>query len=267
MKRIRNFSLSAQGGIPKPRPSGPKHDPSEEYVEGLSAKPVWDLASEDAKTLFPWSSELEKKSHIIIKEYNKKLEKEREMRKEGLFSQDSIWQNKVMGEGWSALRLMRLGVWNTKNCQQFPETYALLSSLDIPFAVRGVCFAKQMPGSGVAEHSDGRNFILTAHLGLKVPQDCWIKVAEQKKTWEEGKIIIVDTSFKHSTGNPSDSERHVLIIDFWHPELTAPERAGLEFIYDLRNKFETGKVPVRKTRSVKQKEPQPFLGWWKTLTA
>jgi hypothetical protein len=28
--------------------------------------------------------------------------------------------------------------------------------------------------------------------------------------------------------------RHVLIIDFWHPELTEAERAGLEFIYDLR---------------------------------
>lgn len=32
----------------------------------------------------------------------------------------------------------------------------------------------------------------------------------------------------------------MLIIDFWHPELSLPEREALEYIYDARNKFETG---------------------------
>lgn len=41
----------------------------------------------------------------------------------------------------------------------------MLAELDIPFAVRGVMFAKQAPGTGVQPHSDGRNFILTLHLG------------------------------------------------------------------------------------------------------
>lgn len=41
----------------------------------------------------------------------------------------------------------------------------VLAELDIPFAVRGVMFAKQAPGTGVQPHSDGRNFILTLHLG------------------------------------------------------------------------------------------------------
>ncbi len=50
------------------------------------------------------------------------------------------------------------------------------------------------------------------------------------------------TSFEPSTGNPSSEDRHVLIIDFWHPELN---HAGLEYIYDLSNKFESGKVPFR----------------------
>ena len=46
----------------------------------------------------------------------------------------------------------------------------------------GVMFARQLPGSGVKPHSDGRNFILTAHLGLKVPNEgCTISVAGEQR--------------------------------------------------------------------------------------
>ena len=63
---------------------------------------------------------------------------------------------------------------------------------------------------------------------------CWIKAGEEKKSWSEGKLTTLDTSFEHSTGNPTLEDRHVLIIDFWHPELSDAERSGLEFIYNLR---------------------------------
>ena len=84
-----------------------------------------------------------------------------------------------------------------------------------------------------------------------VVEGCWMKVAEEKREWEEGKCLTLDTSFVHSTRNdhPSD-DRHVLILDFWHPELTSIERTSLEFIYDLRNKFESGQIPFRKPRSI-----------------
>lgn len=58
---------------------------------------------------------------------------------------------------------------------------------------------------------DGRNFILTAHLGLKVPEGCWLKVAEEKRSWDVGKLTTLDTSFVHSTGNASNEDRHVLV--------------------------------------------------------
>lgn len=145
-----------------------------------------------------------------------------------------------MGAGWTAFRLQRLGVWNAANVETFPLTAAIVRSLDIPLAVRGVMFAKQAPGSGVKPHSDGRNFILTCHLGLKVPDRCWIAVGGERREWEAGKSMVFDTSFTHETFNGSEDDRYVLIIDFWHPELTADERAALEFVYDARNKFETG---------------------------
>ena len=65
-------------------------------------------------------------------------------------------------------------------------------------------FARQAPGTGVQPHSDARNFILTAHLGLQVPTDppgaCWMRVAAERKRWEEGRVVVIDTTFEHETG-------------------------------------------------------------------
>lgn len=227
-------------------------------MDGITAKAYWDVLEQPE--LFPWAKELEANAHIIQEEFESKLKDSK------LFSADSVWQNQVMGGGWSAVRLQRLGVWNMDNCKQFPKTYELLRKLGIPLAVRGVCFARQAPGSGVQAHSDGRNFILTSHLGLKVPKECWMEVGGERRSWEEGKLLTLDTSFLHSTGNPSQEERHVLIIDFWHPELTEAEKAGLEFVYDLRNKFESGLVPIRKPRSLQEKESGGLGGWWASIT-
>ena len=268
MERIKSFCKRAQGDLPLPVPASAGHQPSEEHVDGLTASAFWDAAADTAN--FPWAAKLEENAGVIIEEFEQKL-LQTNTGDSSLFSGDSAWQSNVMGTGWSAFRLQRLGVWNVENCASFPKTYDLLRDLDIPLAVRGVCFARQTPGSGVAPHSDGRNFILTSHLGLKVPEGCWIKVGAEQRSWEEGKLTTLDTSFEHSTGNPTDSDRHVLIIDFWHPDLTAAERAGLEFIYDLRNKFESGEVPFRQPKPRPQddddeEEGQGLAGLWKALT-
>ena len=270
--RVRDFCIRAKGELPLPEPSGEGHMPSEEHIDGLTARAFWDVAEDPDK--FPWARKLEENSKVIIEEFEEVLlGQQQQTSGDGIFSGDSAWQSKVMGGAWSAVRLQRLGVWNPENCRMFPSTYDLLRELEIPLAVRGVCFARQAPGSGVAPHSDGRNFILTSHLGLRVPDGCWIKSGNEERTWEEGKLTTLDTSFEHSTGNPTDGERHVLIIDFWHPDLTEAERAGLELVYDLRNKFESGRVPFRQPRGNKrtkeeegQEEEQGLAGLWKTLT-
>ena len=125
--------------------------------------------------------------------------------------------------------------------------------------------------------ADGRNFILTSHLGLQIPSESWIKVGDQTRQWEVGKLLTLDTSFQHSTGNPSDTDRYVLIIDFWHPDLNEAERAGLEFVYNLRNQFESGKIPVRPPRGTlpsfqnknkqdeNEEEGQGLMGVWNSL--
>lgn len=52
-----------------------------------------------------------------------------------------------MGEGWTAFRLQRLGQWNEANTRTFPLTTEIIRGLNIPLAVRGVMFAKQVQNS------------------------------------------------------------------------------------------------------------------------
>lgn len=229
--RVFQFCKYAKSIVPLPVVTEKMHEPCEEYIDNLTAKPWWDC------TEFPsWLPDLEANSKYIRDELQSVLKKEDE-----LFKGDSRYMG-TMGAGWTAFRLQRLGEWNRANTAIFPETTRIVKSLNIPLAVRGVMIAKQLPGSGVKPHSDGRNFILTCHLGLEIPEDCSITVAGQKKNWKQDKAIIFDTSFIHETENNSNQSRYVLIVDFWHPELSNEERSALEFIYDARNKFETGKV-------------------------
>ena len=240
-------------------PSGYKeyHDPGEEFVEGLTADEWWDTSR------FDWTAPLEETAPLIKKELEQVLAAEE------VFKADSNFQQ-MMGNGWTALRLQRMGEWNEENMSKFPITTKVVKSLQIPLAVRGVMFARQQPGSGVEPHTDGRNFILTCHLGLSVPpvpagqeEGCWIKVGAQKRMWENNKSIIFDTSFTHETKNETNEDRFVLIIDFWHPELTKDERDALAWIYDTRNKYDSGQVDKIDCSWVRQGKPLTPEGYAK----
>ena len=41
--------------------------------------------------------------------------------------------------------------------------------------------------------------------------------------WQEGRCLVFDDSFEHEAWNRSDSVRIVLLIQLWHPDLSAAE--------------------------------------------
>eukprot|EP01125_Pyxidicula_operculata_P011817 TRINITY_DN3865_c3_g1_i1.p1 TRINITY_DN3865_c3_g1~~TRINITY_DN3865_c3_g1_i1.p1 ORF type:complete len:449 (-),score=108.13 TRINITY_DN3865_c3_g1_i1:112-1458(-) len=56
--------------------------------------------------------------------------------------------------------------------------------------------------------------ILRVHMGIVVPKGCVIKVNGEERTWEEGKCIVFDDTFRHEVWNPSyDTTRIVLMLD------------------------------------------------------
>ena len=248
--RVRRWSEYASRARPLPPeatqgdPACPDlHQPCEEYIDGLSARPWWE-ASE-----FDWAAPLCAASGAIAAELDAALGAGGGAGGPELVG-DSVYQSSMMGSGWSAMRLQRLGVWNEEMCAAFPRTAGILRGLEppVPFAARGVMFARQAAGTGVAPHSDARNFVLTAHLALRVPDpdapgaDCWIRVGRERRRWTPGELLVFDTSFEHETANENAAgdARDVLIVDVWHPELSRDERDALAAVYALRNRFDAG---------------------------
>lgn len=76
-------------------------------------------------------------------------------------------------------------------------------------------------------HCSVDNLRVRCHLGLQVPPDCSIRVGSETRHWEEGRALLFEDSFEHEVWNRGATRRAILIVDFWHPDLTRVEREAL----------------------------------------
>ncbi|CAM9160719.1 unnamed protein product [Choristocarpus tenellus] len=215
------------------------------YLEGLSAKP-WHHPDD-----YPWASTLAENADVITAEFQRWKEK----------AGGELWipaagdDDNAYGDNWRKI-VLQDRQWDSTNCAMFPETTKIVKSLPLPSCE--VCFARQEPMTGVSLHTDNTNFVLTAHLGVDVPDGkCWIQVGESRKEWQNGKVLVFDASFMHETGNESSTSRVVLLIRFWHPEVTTEEQSALNFIFEaLDDPSLLKKGPTIKPRQVLGPEAQ-----------
>jgi hypothetical protein len=199
------------------------------YIYGLSAEPFHNV--HDGR--FSWIEELETKYKIIHEELESAI-KNPELDRLG----NSIWSHAAReeavayGPDWRTLVLQDRCVWEETNMAIFPKTSLLVQEALSPSVE--VFFARQAPGTGIKPHTDFTNFILTSHIGLDIPEnECWMQVGEEKYFWKNGEAVIADTSFFHSTENFSkNKDRYVLIVRFWHPDLSRSERSAVQFLFD-----------------------------------
>ena len=96
----------------------------------------------------------------------------------------------------------------------YPFADAFYSWLDPKYAVRA--------------HYSADNFRVRCQLALDIPDDCFLRVAGESRTWQEGKVLLLDDSFYHDAMNNSDRHRLVFLTDFWNPDLTIAERRALK---------------------------------------
>jgi len=74
-------------------------------------------------------------------------------------------------------------------------------------------------------------------MGLVVPTGCILKVNGIEGTWEEGKCIVFDDTFRHEAWNPSyDTTRIVLMLDIEYSE--NKELRNQEFFETSQKHFE-----------------------------
>ncbi|MFM1897250.1 MAG: hypothetical protein RLZZ385_2324 [Pseudomonadota bacterium] len=130
-------------------------------------------------------------------------------------------------EGWQAFYLWQDGEVVLDNAVRCPRTMAALEKVPLT-RIRGrgpsVLFSMLTPGARIAPHTGFVNTRLICHLPLLVPGHCALRVGNETREWERGKLLIFDDTMEHEAWNNSNQSRVVLIFDIWRPELTLEER-------------------------------------------
>lgn len=142
---------------------------------------------------------------------------------------------------WTALYLWKHGKPIEENARRFPSAMAALEKLPltrIGSRTPDVLFSRLEAGAHIPPHSGVLNCRLICHLPLIVPEGCWLRVGNETRCWEEGKLLIFDDSMEHEAKNPSSELRIVLLFDTWRPELTSEERTAISAIFGAIDQFQ-----------------------------
>jgi hypothetical protein len=107
------------------------------------------------------------------------------------------------------------------------------------------------PKYHIRAHHSADNFRVRCHLALDTPEEAFLRVAGESRTWRDGRALLFDDSFYHEAVNNSDRHRLVFITDFWNPDLTLAERRAL--------KAGLGKHEIRLLTLNMREVPQPII--------
>jgi aspartyl/asparaginyl beta-hydroxylase (cupin superfamily) len=117
-----------------------------------------------------------------------------------------------------------------KNCRLCPKTTEILNSLPNRCQIYpwgDALFSVLEPGAHVPPHYSVDNLRVRCTYGVVVPDGCVLRVGTTKANWQEGKALVFEDTYEHEVWHNGKSRRIVLIVDFWHPELTKEEIAVL----------------------------------------
>ncbi|MFF1691671.1 MULTISPECIES: aspartyl/asparaginyl beta-hydroxylase domain-containing protein [unclassified Streptomyces] len=138
----------------------------------------------------------------------------------------------VRQQNWQALYLYRDGALVEESQPVAPTAYRVLKEHAVDTDV--ICplleshFSTLLPGASIKPHCDLWNFSINLHLAIDIPQGAGLRVADEARTWDEGKCLLFDYSFEHEAWNDNDTRtRTCLLADLWHPETTRAERVAL----------------------------------------
>ncbi|TYZ65240.1 hypothetical protein PybrP1_012336 [[Pythium] brassicae (nom. inval.)] len=116
-----------------------------------------------------------------------------------------------------------------------PETAAAIAAIGAHYD--HAFFSALAPRTHVARHHGPTNKKLRCHLPLVVPPHgaCRLRVGDRMIDVREGECFVFDDSFEHEAWNDDAAHsRIVLVVDVWHPDLSAPERKFLAFLRDAQ---------------------------------
>ncbi len=113
---------------------------------------------------------------------------------------------------WKAIVFNVMGHRIEENCQACPETARLIESIP---GVLYAMYSVLKPGKHIEPHRGPYGGALNCHLALRVPKErelCTLRVDDQKRHWEEGRMHVFNDRHIHEAWNKSDELRVVLLM-------------------------------------------------------
>lgn len=211
------------------RTTRPWHsEPTHFHYPGLREREYHDRA------LFPWLERLEAATAAITEDFHRVMAAERAELVPYIQYPDDVplrqWAALNRNKAWTAIHLVQNGVTIRANARHCPAVMALLGGLEQPVIPRrgpNAMFSLLAPGAHIPPHVGVANTRLVCHLPLIVPAGCWFRVGDDKRLWETGRAWVFDDTIEHEAMNPTGELRVILIVDTWHPDLSAAERAAV----------------------------------------
>jgi hypothetical protein len=186
------------------------------------------------RALFSWLERLEAATAAITEDFHRVMAAERAELVPYIQYPDDVplrqWAALNRSRDWTAIHLVQNGVTIEANARHCPAVMALLGGLQQPVIPRrgpNAMFSLLAPGAHIPPHTGVANTRLVCHLPLIVPEGCWFRVGAETRLWETGKAWLFDDTIEHEAMNPSGELRVILIVDTWHPDLKAGERAAV----------------------------------------
>ncbi len=173
----------------------------------FEAKPFYDPAT------IPWSARLEEHWLEIRSELDAVLRLQTDQLPS--FSDMAPGEELFRQVRWKVFMFRAYGHFIEENCKLCPRTTQLITGIpDITTAF----FSILHPRMHIPPHRGPFHGVLRCHLALMVPgrkgeTPCRIRVADEVRTWKEGKVLLFDDTFWHEVWNDSDSPRVVLFMD------------------------------------------------------
>ena len=168
-----------------------------------------------APSEFSWVPVLEADWKVIRAELERLLEAPERIPNFQDISRDQY--NITRDDKWKSYFLYGYGYKMENNCRACPETTRILESIPGMYTA---FFSVLAPGKHIPLHRGPYRGLLRCHLALIVPeprQDCWIEVGGETSTWEEGRCIVFDDTYRHRVENNTGGRRVVMFIDIKRP--------------------------------------------------
>ncbi|MBI2108969.1 MAG: aspartyl/asparaginyl beta-hydroxylase domain-containing protein [Parcubacteria group bacterium] len=186
------------------------------YMPGLKARPFHD------KGQFAFVTHLENAYADIKREFDL-------VNKQELVQEHRETKQNVIRGAWGEFNIYNLGKRSALSALA-PRTLEVLQTIPGTTEMGFVYFSVLYPKTFLRAHFAPFNFRLRIHLPLYVPPMCGMQVAWEEYAWQEGICVVFDDSFQHAAWNKSNLIRVVLLVDFWHPDVTKIERQALSEI-------------------------------------